>query len=138
MERAAQGAPPTSARRGSRPSIAGWRPNTASRRKTSGLTPSIAAPFIADKNSIQQGYVTSEPFAVEREGHFKPNIFLFADQGYGTYATTIETRADIVASHPDLVQRFVDASAIGWYNYLYGDNSKANAMIKSGQSGHDG
>jgi NitT/TauT family transport system substrate-binding protein len=89
-----------------------------------------AAPFIADKNSIQQGYVTSEPFAVEREGHFKPNIFLFADRGYSTYATTIETRADLVAKHPDIVQRFVEASAIGWYNYLYGDNTKANALIK--------
>jgi NitT/TauT family transport system substrate-binding protein len=88
------------------------------------------APFIADKTSIQQGYVTSEPFAVEREGHFKPNIFLLADQGYSTYATTIETRADIVASRPDMVQRFVDASTIGWYHYLYGDNSKANALIK--------
>ena len=75
-------------------------------------------PFIADKNSIQQGYVTSEPFAVEREGHFKPNIFLLADQGYATYATTIETRADMIAKHPDIVQRFVDASAIGWYHYL--------------------
>jgi NitT/TauT family transport system substrate-binding protein len=88
-------------------------------------------PFIADKTSIQQGYVTSEPFAVEREGHFKPNIFLLADQGYATYATTIETRADMIANHPDVVQRFVDASAIGWYNYLYGDNSKANAAIKA-------
>ena len=88
-------------------------------------------PFIADPHSIQQGYVTSEPFAVEREGHFKPNIFLLADNGYGTYATTIETRADLVKNHPDIVQRFVDASAIGWYNYLYGDNSKANAMIKT-------
>ena len=54
-------------------------------------------PFIADKNSIQQGYITSEPYAVEKEGHFKPNIFLFADYGYSTYATTIETRADMVA-----------------------------------------
>jgi NitT/TauT family transport system substrate-binding protein len=87
-------------------------------------------PFIANKNSMQQGYVTSEPFAVEREGHFKPNIFLLADQGYATYATTIETRADLIANHPDIVQRFVDASAIGWYNYLYGDNAKANARIK--------
>ena len=87
-------------------------------------------PFIADKNSIQQGYVTSEPFAVEREGHFKPNIFLFADYGYATYATTIETRAEIIAKNPDLVQRFVNASAIGWYHYLYGDNSKANDLIK--------
>ena len=88
-------------------------------------------PFIADPHSIQQGYVTSEPFAVEREGHFKPNIFLFADNGYKTYATTVETRADLVASKPDLVQRFIDASTIGWYNYLYGDNAKANAAIKS-------
>jgi NitT/TauT family transport system substrate-binding protein len=87
-------------------------------------------PFIADEHSIQQGYVTSEPFAVEREGHFKPNIFLLADYGYGTYATTIETRADMIAEHPDVVQRFVDASTIGWYHYLYGDNAKANARIK--------
>ena len=89
------------------------------------------APFIADKNSIQQGYVTSEPFAVEREGHFKPNIFLLAGQGYSTYATTVETRADVIASHPDIVQRFVDASTIGWYHYLYGDSAKANARIKA-------
>ncbi len=87
-------------------------------------------PFIADKHSIQQGYVTSEPFAVEREGHFKPNIFLLADYGYSTYATTIETRADLIAKHPDVVQRFVDASTIGWYHYLYGDNAAANARIK--------
>ena len=87
-------------------------------------------PFIADKNAIQQGYVTSEPFAVEKQGGFKPNIFLLADQGYSTYATTIEARAQLVVEHPDIVQRFVDASTIGWYHYLYGDNSKANALIK--------
>jgi len=87
-------------------------------------------PFIADAHSIQQGYVTSEPFSVEREGHFKPNIFLFADHGYDTYATTVETRADVIETRKDVVQRFVDASTIGWYNYLYGDNSKANALIK--------
>jgi len=28
------------------------------------------------------------------------------------------------------VQRFVDASVIGWYNYLYGDNKPGNTMIK--------
>jgi NitT/TauT family transport system substrate-binding protein len=88
------------------------------------------APFIADTHSIQQGYVTSEPYSVEKEGHFKPNIFLFADHGYDTYATTIETRADVIAQRKDVVQRFVDASTIGWYNYLYGDNTKANELIK--------
>ena len=89
-----------------------------------------SAPFIADKNAIQQGYLTSEPFEVEKQGGFKPNVFLLADQGYSTYATLIETRREIVANNPDLVQRFVDASSIGWYHYLYGDNAKANAAIK--------
>ena len=89
-----------------------------------------SAPFIANKHSIQQGYVTSEPFEVEKQGGFKPNIFLLADYGYSTYATLIETRRELVEKKPDLVQRFVDASAIGWYHYLYGDNKKANEAIK--------
>ncbi len=41
-----------------------------------------------------------------------------------------ETRRDLVDKKPDMVQRFVDASIIGWYNYLYGDNRAANALIK--------
>ena len=87
-------------------------------------------PFIADKHSAMQGYVTSEPFAVEREGKFKPKIFLLADQGFSDYSTLIETRRELVEKKPDLVQRFVDASIIGWYNYLYGDNAPANTLIK--------
>jgi len=89
-----------------------------------------SGPFISVKDSIQQGYLTSEPFEVEKQGGFKPNVFLLADQGYSTYATLIETRREIVEKNPDLVQRFVDASTIGWYHYLYGDNTKANAAIK--------
>lgn len=89
-----------------------------------------AAPFIANKNAVQQGYVTSEPFAIEREGGFSPDVFVIADEGYDTYSTTIETHTDLVKNKPDLVQRFVDASAIGWYNYIYNDNSAANALIK--------
>ena len=88
-------------------------------------------PFLADKRSAMQGYVTSEPFAIEKEGKFKPKIFLLADQGFGAYSTLIETRRELVEKKPELVQRFVDASAIGWYNYIYGDNSAANALIKS-------
>jgi NitT/TauT family transport system substrate-binding protein len=88
------------------------------------------APFIADKNSIQQGYLTSEPYEIEKQAGFKPNVFLLADHGYDSYSTTIETRRDTVEKSPDLVQRFVDASAIGWYNYLYGDNKAANSAIR--------
>jgi NitT/TauT family transport system substrate-binding protein len=90
-----------------------------------------SAPFVADKNSIQQGYATSEPFAIAREGGFKPNVFLLADYGYETYATNIETRRDLIEKNPELVQRFVDASILGWRNYLHGDNRAANAAIKA-------
>jgi NitT/TauT family transport system substrate-binding protein len=87
-------------------------------------------PFLADRQSAMQGYVTSEPFAVEKAAGFKPDIILLADYGFNTYSTLIETRRDLIDKKPDLVQRFVDASVIGWYNYLYGDNTLANAMIK--------
>jgi NitT/TauT family transport system substrate-binding protein len=87
-------------------------------------------PFIANAQSAMQGYVTSEPFAVEKAAGFKPGIILLADHGFNTYSTLIETRREVIDKKPDLVQRFVDASVIGWYNYLYGDNSAGNAMIK--------
>jgi NitT/TauT family transport system substrate-binding protein len=87
-------------------------------------------PFLADKNSAMQGYVTSEPYAVEKQAGFKPKIFLLADNGFDSYSTLIETRRDLVEKKPDLVQRFVDASIVGWYNYLYGDNKPGNAAIK--------
>ena len=88
------------------------------------------APFIANKKSIQQGYATSEPFAVEKEGGFKPNVFLLADYGYSTYSTTVEAMQDTIDKRPEVVQCFVDASAKGWYKYLYGDNKAANDLIK--------
>jgi len=87
-------------------------------------------PFLADKHSAMQGYVTSEPFAIESQAHFKPKVFLLADQGFNSYSTLIETRRELVEKKPDLVQRFVDASAIGWYHYIYGDSRPGNALIK--------
>ncbi len=88
------------------------------------------APFIANPKSVQQGYVTSEPYAVEKEGGFVPNQFLLADYGFDTYSTTIETMQATIDEHPEWVACFVDGSAKGWYNYLYGDNAAANEMIQ--------
>jgi NitT/TauT family transport system substrate-binding protein len=87
-------------------------------------------PFLADKRTAMQGYVTSEPYAVERQGRFKPKIFLLADQGFDTYSTLIETRRELVDKQPDVVRRFVEASIVGWMNYIYHDNSAGNAMIR--------
>jgi NitT/TauT family transport system substrate-binding protein len=89
-----------------------------------------SAPFIANPKSIQQGYVTSEPYAVAKAGGFQPNVFLLADNGFNAYATTIETMQETIDKRPEVVQCFVDGSAKGWYKYLYGDNKAANEAIK--------
>lgn len=88
------------------------------------------APFLVNKKSVIKGYSTSEPLAIEKQGGFKPKVFLLADYGYDGYSTTIETRQELVENSPELVQKFVDASIVGWYSYLYGDNKAANELIK--------
>ncbi|MEL7462025.1 MAG: ABC transporter substrate-binding protein [Pseudomonadota bacterium] len=88
------------------------------------------APFLADTGTGMQGYLSSEPYLVEKEGGFTPNVFLIADAGYTTYATTIETMQGTIDESPEVVECFVDGSIKGWYNYLYGDNAAANALIK--------
>lgn len=87
------------------------------------------SPFLANPKSIQQGYSVAEPIYVEKQAGFKPVVHLLADHGFSTYSTLIETRTEMVRKRPELVQRFVDASAIGWVNYLYGDRRAANAMM---------
>ena len=87
-------------------------------------------PFLADKKTVQQGYSISEPINVKRQAGFDPVVHLLADHGFNTYSTTIETRTQLVREKPDLVRRFMEASIIGWYNYLYGDRSAANALIR--------
>src|SRR5207302_81094 len=88
------------------------------------------APFLADKSAIQQGFVTSEPFKLEKAGA-KLVVHLLADGGYSSYATTIETSWKLVNEKPEVVQRFVNGTIEGWYSYLYGDGTPANALIKN-------
>ncbi len=86
-------------------------------------------PVLANPKAIQQGYSVAEPIYVEAQGRFKPVVHLLADHGFSTYSTVIEARLDTVKNKPDLVQRFVDASILGWVNYLYGNRSAANALM---------
>ena len=86
-------------------------------------------PFLANNKAIQQGYSVAEPIYIENQGKFKPVVHLLADHGFSTYSTVIEARTDTVKSKPGLVQRFVDASILGWVNYLYGERKAANTMM---------
>jgi len=85
-------------------------------------------PFVADKNTVQQGYLTSEPFAVQKAG-VKANTFLFADHGWTSYATTISCMEDTVKNRPKVIDSFVKATMEGWKSYL-ADPAPGNALIK--------
>jgi NitT/TauT family transport system substrate-binding protein len=87
-------------------------------------------PFVADKNVVQQGYLSSEPYAIEKEAGFKPRVFLLADYGWPPYSTTIVCMEKTVRERPQAVAAFVKATMEGWKSYLKGDPSAANALIK--------
>lgn len=89
-----------------------------------------AAPFIVDAKAIQEGYLSSEPYTVEQEGHFKPSVYLLADNGYPGYANMVLAPQKWIDGDPKIVQAFVDATIQGWMDYLYGDPAPANALIK--------
>jgi NitT/TauT family transport system substrate-binding protein len=86
------------------------------------------APFLTDKELVQQGYISSEPFAIEKGG-IKPKVFLLADYGYPDYSATIETRQDLVKKDPESVRKFVLASMQGWKDYL-ANPGPGNELIK--------
>jgi len=87
-------------------------------------------PFVADKNTVQQGYLTSEPFAIEKEAKFKPSVFLLSDYGWPPYSTTIVCMEKTLKERPKAVAAFVKASMQGWKDYLKGDPTAANALMK--------
>jgi NitT/TauT family transport system substrate-binding protein len=87
-------------------------------------------PFLADKTLVQQGYLGSEPFAIEQVTHEKPVVLLLADAGYAGYANIVTTSTKLVSENPDVTQRFINASIEGWYSYLYGDPAPANKLIR--------
>lgn len=88
------------------------------------------APFLADKGLVQQGFISSEPYAVAREAGFQPVVMLLADAGFDNYSDVILVRDETLARQPDALQSFVEASTEGWYHYLYHNPEPANALIR--------
>ena len=88
------------------------------------------APFLADKNAIQQGYLGSEPFLIRQVAGFDPVVLKLSDAGFAGYASLISTSRDTVAQRPDLVRRFLAATAEGWRSYLTGDPAPGDALIR--------
>ncbi|MEO1705304.1 MAG: ABC transporter substrate-binding protein [Pseudomonadota bacterium] len=88
-----------------------------------------SAPFLANEDSAQQGYLSSEPYAILQETGIEVDVWLIADAGYNAYSTTIQTTQGFLGENPEVVKCFVEGSILGWYNYIYGDNEAADALI---------
>ena len=88
-----------------------------------------SAQFLADPRVIQEGYLTSEPYTIEKTSGVKPVVFLLADEGYPGYAGMVLAPDKLIASDPKAVKAFVDATAAGWKAYLYGDARPGDALI---------
>lgn len=89
------------------------------------------APFISDRNAVQQGYITSEPFMIESQAGIKPQVFMLSDEGYPGYAAFVLAHDEAIDERPEVVRAFVRASIKGWESYLGGDPAPANALIKA-------
>jgi NitT/TauT family transport system substrate-binding protein len=86
-------------------------------------------PFLKDKEAIQEGLLTSEPFTVEKQGHFKPVSLLLSDEGFSAYGELITCRQDYLKDHPDVARAFTKASLEGWKHYLE-NPTLGNVLIK--------
>jgi NitT/TauT family transport system substrate-binding protein len=88
------------------------------------------APFLVDPKAIQEGYLTSEPYTIETQAHFKPQVFLLADNGYPGYGNMVLVPQKWIDTNPRAVQSFVTATRNGWLDYLNGDPRPGNALIR--------
>ena len=89
-----------------------------------------SAPFLADSRVAEEGYVTSEPYTLEKAAGLKPIVFLLADNGYPGYANMALAPQSLIDKNPAAVKAFVEASAKGWHDYLHGDPRPGDALIR--------
>jgi NitT/TauT family transport system substrate-binding protein len=88
------------------------------------------APFLVDPRAIQEGYLSSEPYTIEKQAHFKPQVFLLADNGYPGYANLVLVPEKWSDTNPRAVQAFVSATQAGWLHYLTGNPAPGNGLIR--------
>jgi NitT/TauT family transport system substrate-binding protein len=85
--------------------------------------------FLRDKTFIQQCFITSEPYYARIQGA-NPGALLIKESGFDPYHVWY-ARTDFALKYPEIVEKFSRASIKGWQEYLFGDRSKADALLAS-------
>ncbi len=89
-----------------------------------------STPFLADERAVQQGYLTSEPYTIQKEAGFEPRVFLLADEGYPSYACMVLAPDAFARDNAASLRAFLAATAEGWRDYMQGDAKAADALIR--------
>jgi NitT/TauT family transport system substrate-binding protein len=93
------------------------------------------APFLADEQAVQQGYLTSEPYLIEQAAGVAPRVFRLADEGYDSYAALILAPNAFARDNAAALRSFIAASVEGWRDYIQSDGKAADAMIRRDNPG---
>jgi len=91
------------------------------------------AQFMADKDFIQQCFVTDEPYYVRKNGGH-PRTLLISESGFRPYRVMYTTQR-YVREHPAEVRAFVAASLRGWADFMDGDPAPGKALIARANPG---
>lgn len=85
--------------------------------------------FINTKGSLNQGYITNEPYALAQQG-VNVKTLKIADSGYANYCDVLFTTEDYLKKHPDIVKAVVQASQKGW-SYYFDNYKTVNPFIQT-------
>ncbi|MCB1121143.1 MAG: ABC transporter substrate-binding protein [Verrucomicrobiae bacterium] len=83
--------------------------------------------FLADKNFIQQCFITSQPYFAKQQGA-EVKTLLLSDSGYNPERVVMTNRS-LAKRNPEMVAAFVRASIRGWEQYMRGDPSETHQLL---------
>ncbi|MFV0245702.1 MAG: ABC transporter substrate-binding protein [Qingshengfaniella sp.] len=84
--------------------------------------------WMTTPEAVQQGFVSSEPYAYEQDTGQPAQYFLIADMGYPSYGGLIAVADQTIADQPGAVRCLVEGSIRGWQDFLV-DPAPAKAII---------
>ncbi|RBW43583.1 ABC transporter substrate-binding protein [Psychromonas sp. B3M02] len=84
-------------------------------------------PFVLDNKIAQQGFLTSEPFAMTQAGA-DHKVFMIGQDGFPPYGNSIACRNDAIANNGEQITAFLAATMEGWKQYLT-DPIEGNKLI---------
>jgi NitT/TauT family transport system substrate-binding protein len=85
--------------------------------------------FMANKDFVQQCFVTNEPYYVRQQG-VDPGVLMLSETGFAPYRVWYTSR-DFINKNPEAVRAFTAASIRGWNEYITGDRQEADVRIRS-------